>query len=100
MIQTIPFKPNVPDQKFKITIKGVVYKFRLIWTETLGFWSLSVSDILNNPIISGKMLAGGVDLTSQYNLPISKMYMINIDDNKQEASESDINTGSFLIIEV
>jgi hypothetical protein len=62
--------PMSADAQFSesITLDGNEYFLRFIWNIRGGFYSMSINDSNNNPLISGIKLTMGCDLLSPYNI--------------------------------
>lgn len=56
---------NNPSETFSFIINGEVYKFKQMWN-TLGFWTLSISDINDNKIIDNVVLVTKTNLLSMH----------------------------------
>ena len=61
---TFPLSLN-PEETFSITILGVVYNCRQQWN-TLGYWTLSFSDVDNLPIVLGVAIVAGLDILAPH----------------------------------
>jgi len=56
---------NNPEESFRVSINEIVYNFKQLWN-TIGFWTLDISDEDNNIIVSGVKLVTGEFLLRQY----------------------------------
>ena len=92
----IPLNSN-PEQLFSIVLGGESYDLRVKLNSRTSVWSVSFSQ-KGVDIVTGVSLLGGVDMLHQYNLPISNMYTVNIDDSKEEATSSNLGTAVQLFI--
>ncbi len=85
------------SQLFNITIGGNVFNCRVILNSRTGVWSI---DFTQNGVdlLKGISLLGGVDQLQQYNIPITNMYMVNLDNTSQDPTKSNLGTGAKLFI--
>lgn len=86
-----------PEQNFSIILNGVNYDIRVILNSRLVSWSISLSKEAIN-ILDGVALLGGIDIMSQYNLPIKNMYIVNLNNPNQDASDTGLGTVSRLFL--
>jgi len=56
---------NNPSETFSIEIFESVYLFKQLWN-TLGFWTISISDVDNNPLVYGVKIVALTSLLRQY----------------------------------
>lgn len=86
-----------PEQLFDITLNGELYSCRVVLASRTGIWTISFyqNDIA---IAEGISLLGGVDLTQQYNIPITNLYMVNLSNNSLDPSKDNFGTNSKLFI--
>jgi len=84
-------------QNFNITIDGNVFDCRVILNSRTGVWSINFSQD-GVHLVSGVSLLGGVDQLQQYNLPITNMYMVNLDNTDQDPTKLNLGTGAKLFI--
>lgn len=92
----IPLNSN-PEQKFKINIKGSTYDIRVILNSRTGNWSLSISQG-GIDLVNGIIMVGGADLVKQFNLDFKNMFIINLENSKEDATKTNLGTGSKLFI--
>jgi len=92
----IPLNSN-PEQLFSINVDGNTYDCRVILNSRTGVWSISLSQ-LGVDIVSGVALLGGVDLLGQYTLPISNIYMVNLDNPALDPTTDNLGSVSKLFI--
>ena len=85
----IPLNSN-PEQLFSITLIGATYDIRVALNSRTGIWSISFSQE-GIHIINGIPLLGGIDILKQHNLPISNMYVVNLDNSNEDPTN--INLG-------
>lgn len=45
--------PDTPDQVFSVTLGGNPYRVRVTWNERFGYWSLSLMEADETPIVMG-----------------------------------------------
>ncbi len=60
----LPLTDN-PEENFRATIDDDIYNFKQLWN-TLGFWTLDISDADNNIIVYGVKLITKENLLKQY----------------------------------
>ena len=60
----IPLQAN--NQKFQITLAGVIYTMTVRWNEMNQAWQFDLADSNNNPILSVRPIVTGVDLLAPY----------------------------------
>jgi len=84
-------------QNFNITIDGNVFNCRVILNSRTGVWSIDFSQD-GIDLVKGVSLLGGVDQLQQYNLPITNMYIVNLDDTDQDPTKVNLGTGSKVFI--
>jgi hypothetical protein len=92
----VPLNSN-PEQIFSITLEGNTYDARVKLSSRTGIWSLSLSQS-GVDIVSGVNLLGGVDIFSQYNIPISNAYVVNLDNPRLDPNKSNLGTSAKLFI--
>lgn len=56
---------NNPSETFSINIFDTVYNIRQLWN-TLGFWTIDISDVDNNPLAYGVKIVAKTKLLRQY----------------------------------
>jgi len=86
-----------PEQNFSIILNNINYDIRVILNSRLVSWSISLSKEGVN-ILDGVALLGGIDIMSQYNLLIKNMYIVNLNNPNQDASDTNLGTVSRLFI--
>ena len=88
---------NSPEQFFNITINEENYDCRVILNSRLQQWSISISQN-GEDIVNGISLVGGVDLMKQFNLPITNMYILNVDNPILDPTADNLGTVAKLLI--
>lgn len=88
---------NAPAQEFSITIGDNTYGLRVIFNSRGGFWSLNIAQD-NLPIVNGIGLLGGVDIVKQYPINISNVFIVNLDDDTQDATVDNLGTTCKLLV--
>lgn len=86
-----------PEQLFSITLDGNNYDCRVMLNSRWSTWSISFSQS-NVDIINGVPLLGGIDIMGQYNIPISDMYVVNLDNPRKDPSKTNLGTSAKLFI--
>jgi hypothetical protein len=92
----IPLDSN-PEQLFSITLSGETYDCRVVLNSRTGIWNISFSKS-GVDIVLGVPLLGGVDILKQYLIPISNMYVLNLDQPKLDPSKVGLGVSSKLFI--
>lgn len=86
-----------PEQLFSITLNGNTYSCRVTLNSRTGIWSISFAQA-GVDIVNGIALLGGVDILNQYNIPIENVYVVNLDNPKEDASKTNLGTVARLFI--
>ena len=73
----IPLNSN-PEQLFSSSINGLLYTFRVVLNSRKNVWTLSISQN-GESLIDGVAMVGGVNIVEQYNIGISNIYTVNIE---------------------
>lgn len=87
---TIPIT-EASDQSFNITLDGRLYGVRLTWN-ILGHWTVSVSDINKNAILSGIKVVLEVDLFKDHpdiGLPPGSLYAVDFSEREDDIGRYD-----------
>lgn len=95
----IPFE-DLPSFTEEITLSGVTYILDFNWNSRGNFWSLSVYDRDQIPIVTGIRLIAYYELIKQYvdkGLPSGEMYVIDPSENMLEVEQNDFQSRSFLV---
>jgi len=90
---------NDPEQIFSIRLNNVNYDFRVILNSRAnngrGLWTVDISR-QGVDIISGLTLVSGVNIVSQYNLPFTNLFMVNLNNPELDPTKANFGTGSKL----
>lgn len=92
----IPLNSN-PEQLFSITLFEQTYDIRITLNSRTGVWSISFAQN-GEDLITNIALLGGVDILHQYNLPFKNTYIINLENNKLDATVNGLGAVSKLFI--
>ncbi len=92
----IPLNSN-PEQLFSIILNGDNYDIRIILNSRTGVWSISFAQN-GTDIVNGISLLSGIDILQQYNLPISNMYVINLNNDNQDPNSENLGVVAKLFI--
>jgi len=65
-ILIIPTDASLYAYKEEIVLNDISYVFNLEWNSRFEYWSLSVMDVNETPIVSGIKLVYGIDLFAQF----------------------------------
>jgi hypothetical protein len=79
------------DQSFNITLDGGLYEVRLTWN-ILGYWTISISDINKNAILSGMKIVLEVDLFKDHpdiGLPLGSLYAVDFSEREDDIGRYD-----------
>lgn len=92
----IPLTPD--NQKFLVTIGGLVCTMSLIWRDVAG-WTLDVMDSGGNALMTGLPVLTGVDLISQHpDLGIKgRLVVVTDNDAPGETTKNNLGVKSHLI---
>lgn len=88
---------NDPEQLFSIVLVEETYDIRIILNSRTKVWSISFSQS-GVDIIVGVALLSGVDIFDQYNLPISNLYIVNLDNSKLDPTDNNLGIVAKLFI--
>jgi len=86
-----------PEQLFNITIEGENFDIRVILNSRTSVWSINFSQA-GVDLIEGVPLLGGVDILKQHNLPISNIFLVNLDDSNLDPDKTNLGTAARLFI--
>jgi len=64
LLGTLPLTLN-PEENFSTIIDGVNYDIKQLWN-TIGFWTLDISDSDGNMLVAGAKIAAGIFMLQQY----------------------------------
>ena len=92
----IPLNSN-PEQLFSITLNNNLYDCRVILNSRTGIWSISFAKS-GTDILNGIPLLSGIDILKQFNLPIQNMYIVNLENQNNDASKTNLGTVAKLFI--
>lgn len=92
----IPLNSN-PEQLFSVVLNGETYDCRVMFNSRKRTWSLALSQN-GEELVTSIDLLGGVDILSQYTLPIENMYVVNLDDSSVDADAENLGTVAKLFI--
>lgn len=86
-----------PEQLFSINLSGEPYDCRVLLNSRTGIWTISFSKS-GVDIVIGIPLLAGVDILKQYLIPITNMYVLNLDQPTLDPSKVGLGTSSKLFI--
>ena len=80
-----------PEQLFSINLSGQIFDLRVIFNSRHRVWT---ADFIQNgtTIVSGVSLLGGIDIMRQYNIGVTNMFTVNIDNSNVDATSSNLGT--------
>mgnify|MGYP006395965963 FL=1 len=83
-------------QSFRATINGSTYDLFVSYNSRTEVWYMDIS--LNAVILAeGIALLGGVDIVQHYAISLDNMYVVNIDNPKEDASASNLGDNVLLV---
>lgn len=80
-----------PEQLFSVPLDGETYNCRVVLNSRTGVWGIDFAQN-NVDIVVGIALLGGVDIMDQYNIPITNMYVVNLDDDTLDPGKDNLGT--------
>lgn len=75
----IPLLPETSDQVLNVELGGRPYLLRVIWNERFGYFSLSISEVDNTPILTNVKMVKNYNLTGRYKnalLPAGDLFFV------------------------
>jgi len=96
MPTTIPIRPNVASQTFKVDLEGNTYNFRVIYNSRVGIWTMDISDEDGVELCNGVTMVLGADLIDQFNLGIGGLVMYELGTTGLDATAADLGERIFL----
>ncbi len=90
---------NEPEQKFSVTINEIIWDFRVLYNLRYGVWTLDISKG-GEDIVLGITMLSGINIIDQYRsiLDIDNMWMVNLDDNNEEATVDNLGVVAKLFV--
>lgn len=85
------------EQEFDVPLNGVKYNFRVIYNTRLGIWSMDIA-LQGVELISGVALVIGANLLARYNLPLSRLFMVNVLEGDADATADNLGSGVRLFV--
>jgi len=95
--------PFVDSASFiqEVTIDGIAYILEFNWNSRGRFWSMSIFDRDQLPLLLGKRMAVATDLLSQHpdrdDLPPGELYVIEPSGNMNELEKDDLLTRAYIL---
>lgn len=89
----IPLLPETSDQTVTIELSGNPYILRVMWNELGGYFSLSVNEVDDTPILTNIKMVKNYSLTSKYKntkLPAGSFYFLQERSGIQRPGYSDL----------
>ena len=80
-----------PEQILSTTIDGEVYTIRVIYNSRTGVWTADFSN-KGIELLVGVTLVGGTNIFNQYNIPIKTAYVVNLENNKLDATAENLGS--------
>jgi hypothetical protein len=88
---------NFPRQIFSINIFGNIYQMDVKLNSRWGVWTLSISQAGVDLILDLPLL-GGADLLEKYNLPLTNIFVVNVDNIALDPSKTNLGEASKVIV--
>ena len=98
MIQQIPLSDAV-DQIQSIAIDGVLYNLRVRLNYRMQIWTLDILDSANTPILYGVLLVPGADIMLPYNIGLTGLYAVNLNDVNAYLSTEELSQHGGLYVD-
>jgi len=95
----IPFQDS-PSFTEEVTIDGVVYLFEFNWNSRGEFWSMSIYDRDQNPLVLGIRMVIFHELIGQFvdrGLPPGELYVIDPSEDMTELEQDDLLSRAYLL---
>lgn len=93
-MKTIRINPALPSQRWRTTLDGIRFGFRLEWRDRAASWYLSLYDASGEALIEGVRLVSGLPLLEQHvdpRLPGGRLMVLDMegldDDLERDAWE-------------
>lgn len=87
----IPVSPR--PQRFRITLAGEEFIFRLTWCDPAACWTLNISDQDDTPLVHGISVVTGVNLLEQFGHLLMGFGLIALTDHDVTAPPTFENLG-------
>lgn len=68
-ILQVPLLPEVSDQNLSVELSGTPYSIRVLWNESFGYYSMSLLEADETPILSNIKMVKNYDLTGRFKHP-------------------------------
>lgn len=98
-IWSIPVNFSTPDFSFQIDLDGTIFGFRFCYNERTDRWSMSISDGVGNPIVSGIAVVTNWKLLQRFKtpgLPPGQLFTMDITGGNTEPGE--VNFGDTVLL--
>lgn len=95
LLQRIPLTPELTDQTLTIELDGNPYELRVLWNERFGYFTLSVTTIDGDPILTNVKMVKNYPLTVRYKntlLPFGSFYFVQEKGKSDKAAYEDLGT--------
>jgi hypothetical protein len=99
-ILEIPLSNNETNYLIDVVLSGIEYKLRLLYNVRASFWSISIYEIDDTPIVEGVRLVINYPIFENIvnkKLPKGRLYLIDVSDTKIEALQDDLGTRCVLV---
>jgi hypothetical protein len=95
----LPTRSDVPAFQYQIELEQVLYGFSFAWNDRSGFWTMTITDAVGEPLINGVKLQTGwllVDLLKLEGFPPGSLFCL--DSSGQNLNPGRDNFGSTVIL--
>lgn len=95
VLQKIPTLPDTTDQFISVELGGNPYVLRILWNERFEYFSLSVLEADNTPILTNVKMVKNYNLTQQFRdtrLPYGDFYFVQEKGSTARPSYTDLST--------
>lgn len=93
--------PDANDIVFKATLDGAVYKLRMLWNQSGGYWTLSIRKGDGSTLLEGIKVVPNYPLLRQYhrpNVPPGELMVITQDDALTAIGRDDFANGKVVLV--
>jgi hypothetical protein len=95
LLQKIPTLPDTTDQFISVELGGNPYVLRILWNERFGYFSLSVYEADNTPILINIKIVKNYNITHQFKdtrLPYGDFYFVQEKGGAARPGYTDLST--------
>ena len=99
-MEIIPFQNDLPSFSEEVTIDGIPYILDFSWNSRGEFWSMSIYNRDQTPLILGVKLVLFFGLINKFvdiGLPPGDIYVVDPSGNTEKLNQNDFETRAYLI---